>query len=52
MQHLLSRARCDDHLMLDTAALWAAGRLAGSQEASDAVLIVVCRARHRGEPPY
>ena len=38
MQHLLSRARVDDRLMLDTAAAWAAGRLAG--DADDTVLIV------------
>ncbi len=39
MQHLLSRARCDDRLMLDTTAAWAAGRLAGRCD-EDAVLIV------------
>jgi SRSO17 transposase len=39
MQHLLSRARCDDRLMLDTTAAWAAGRLAGRRD-EDAVLIV------------
>ncbi len=38
MQHLLSRARCDDGQMLDTAAAWAAGHLAG--DSGDAVLIV------------
>ena len=41
MQHLLSRARCDEQQMLDTAADWAAGHLAGGQdEDGDAVLIV------------
>jgi SRSO17 transposase len=39
MQHLLSRARCDDRLMLDTTATWAASRLAGRRD-EDAVLIV------------
>jgi SRSO17 transposase len=39
MQHLLSRARCDDGQMLDTAAAWAAGYLAAGQ-ARDTVLIV------------
>ena len=38
MQHLLSRARCDDQLLLDTTAGWVAGHLAG--DSSDAVLIV------------
>jgi SRSO17 transposase len=42
MQHLLSRARCDDQGILDTAADWAAGHLAGGQDedGGDAVLIV------------
>ena len=40
MQHLLSRARCDDQRMLDTAAGWAAGRLSAGQDGADAVLIV------------
>jgi SRSO17 transposase len=42
MQHLLSRARFDEQLMLDTAADWTAGHLAGAQAGSggDAVLIV------------
>ena len=42
MQHLLSRARFDEQLMLDTAAGWTAGHLAGAQAGSggDAVLIV------------
>ena len=39
MQHLLSRAHCDDGQMLDTAAAWAAGYLAAGQ-ARDTVLIV------------
>jgi SRSO17 transposase len=39
MQHLLSRARCHDGQMLDTAAAWAAGYLAAGQ-ARDTVLIV------------
>jgi SRSO17 transposase len=42
MQHLLSRARCDEQQILDTAADWAAGHLAGGQDedGGDAVLIV------------
>ena len=40
MQHLLSRARCDEQRMLDTAAGWAAGRLCAGQDGADAVLIV------------
>jgi SRSO17 transposase len=41
MQHLLSRARCDDQQILDTTADWAARHLAGDQDdSSDAVLIV------------
>jgi hypothetical protein len=42
MQHLLSRARCDDQGILDGAADWATGRLTGEQDADggDAVLIV------------
>jgi SRSO17 transposase len=41
MQHLLSRARFDEQLMLDTAADWTARHLAGAQARSgDAVLIV------------
>jgi SRSO17 transposase len=42
MQHLLSRARFDEQLMLDTAANWTAGHLAGAQagRGGDAVLIV------------
>jgi SRSO17 transposase len=41
MQHLLSRARCDDQGILDCAADWAAGHLsAGDQDGAGAVLIV------------
>jgi len=41
MQHLLSRARVDEQLMLGTAADWAAGHLGkGRDEYGDAVLIV------------
>jgi SRSO17 transposase len=40
MQHLLSRARCDEQRMLDTAAGWAVGRLFAGQDGADAVLIV------------
>ena len=40
MQHLLSRARCDEQRMLDTAASWAVGRLSAGQDGADAVLIV------------
>ena len=40
MQHLLSRARCDEQRMLDTAAGWAVGRLSAGQDKADAVLIV------------
>jgi SRSO17 transposase len=40
MQHLLSRARCDEQRMLDTAAGWAVGRLSAGQDGTDAVLIV------------
>ena len=40
MQHLLSRARCDEQQMLDTAAGWAVGRLSAGQDRADAVLIV------------
>ena len=32
MQHLLSRARCDDQRLLDTAADWAAGHLTAGQD--------------------
>jgi len=40
MQHLLSRARCDEQRMLDTAAGWAVGRLSCGQDDGNAVLIV------------
>jgi SRSO17 transposase len=40
MQHLLSRARCDEQRMLDTAAGWAVGRLTAGQDGADAVLSV------------
>ena len=40
MQHLLSRARCDEQKMLDTAACWAVDRLSAGQDGKDAVLIV------------
>ena len=40
MQHLLSRARCDEQRMLDTAAGWAVGRLSAGQEGADAVVIL------------
>jgi SRSO17 transposase len=40
MQHLLSRARLDEQPMLDTAADWAVGHLAGDQDENDVVLIV------------
>ena len=40
MQHLLSRARCDDQAILDSAADWAAGHLTAGQDESDVVLIV------------
>ncbi len=40
MQHLLSRARCDERRMLDTAAGWAVGRLSAGQDGADVVLIV------------
>ena len=42
MQHLLSRARCDDRAMLDAAGDWAVGQLNGehSGDWGDAILIV------------
>jgi SRSO17 transposase len=40
MQHLLSRARCDDRQMLDAAADWAAAHLTAGQDEDDVVLIV------------
>jgi SRSO17 transposase len=40
MQHLLSRARCDEQAMLDSAADWAIAHLTSGRDASDVVLIV------------
>ena len=40
MQHLLSRARCDEQRMLDTAADWAVDHISAGQDDTDAVLIV------------
>jgi SRSO17 transposase len=40
MQHLLSRARCDEQRMLDTAAGWAVDHISAGQDDRDAVLIV------------
>jgi SRSO17 transposase len=42
MQHLLSRARCDDQAMLDATADWTAGQLNEEQDGNsgDAILIV------------
>ncbi len=40
MQHLLSRARCDEQRMLDTAADWAIGRFSAGQDGGDAVLVM------------
>jgi SRSO17 transposase len=40
MQHLLSRAQCDEQLLLDSAAGWAAAYLTAGQDESDVVLIV------------
>ena len=40
MQHLLSRARCDEQRLLDTAADWAAAHLTAGQDEDDVVLIV------------
>ena len=40
MQHLLSRARCDEQQMLDAAANWAASHLTAGRDQSDVVLIV------------
>ncbi len=48
MQHPLSRARCDEQLLLDSAAGWAAAYLTAGQDENDVVLIVdLCRHRHR-----
>ena len=40
LQHLLSRARCDEEQMLQAAADWAIEHLAAGHDAGDAVLIV------------
>jgi SRSO17 transposase len=40
MQHLLSRARCDEQRMLDTAAGWAISHFSAGQDGGDAVLVV------------
>jgi SRSO17 transposase len=40
MQHLLSRARCDEQQMLDAAAGWAIGHFSAGQDGGDAVLVV------------
>ncbi|MGE5292266.1 MAG: IS701 family transposase [Micromonosporaceae bacterium] len=40
MQHLLSRARCDEQAMLDSAADWAVAHLTSGQDESGVVLIV------------
>jgi len=40
MQHLLSRASCDDRAMTEETASWAAGHLAGGHDLGDVVLIV------------
>lgn len=40
MQHLLSRARCDEQRMLDAAADWAVGHFSAGQDGRDAVLVV------------
>ena len=40
LQHLLSRARCDEQQMLQAAADWVIGHLAAGDDAGDAVLIV------------
>jgi SRSO17 transposase len=40
MQHLLSRARCDEQQVLDTAGDWAAAHLTAGQDGNDVVLIV------------
>jgi len=46
MQHLLSRARCDDQGILDTVADWAAGHLAGGDDSGgDAVLLTASLSR-------
>jgi len=40
MQHLLSRAACDDRAMAEETAAWAAGRLAAGHDPGGVVLIV------------
>jgi len=40
MQHLLSRAACDERAMSEETASWAAGHLAAGHDVSDVVLIV------------
>jgi SRSO17 transposase len=40
MQHLLSRARCDEQQLLDSAADWAVAHLTSGREEDDVVLIV------------
>ena len=40
MQHLLSRASCDDRAMSEETAAWAAGHLAAGHDPGDVVLIV------------
>jgi SRSO17 transposase len=40
MQHLLSRAACDDRAMSEETAAWAAGHLAAGHDLADVVLIV------------
>ena len=54
MQHLLSRARCDDRAMLDAAADWTIEQLPGEQDGDSgyAVLIVdLCRSWNYAEAP-
>ena len=52
MVHGLSRARCDERRMLDTAASWAVGRLSAAQDEDDVVLIVdLCRSWNYAEAP-
>jgi SRSO17 transposase len=50
MQHLLSRACCDDQRMLDTAAGWAVDHLCAGQEGADTVLIVDETADEKSSP--
>src|SRR5579863_10362938 len=40
MQHLLSRARCDEQQLLDSAADWTVAQLAPGRDENDVVLIV------------